>query len=50
MKGGKARQTEEVPTPTPPDTNDTLFSFDISSNIPIILYPMDAEDSPWGGM
>lgn len=25
-------------------------SLDISNNIPRILYPMDAEDSPWGGM
>lgn len=31
------------------DTTDTLFNLDISSNIPKILFPMDAEDSPWGG-
>ena len=30
--------------------NETLFNFDISSNIPKILLPMDTEDSPWGGM
>lgn len=32
------------------DTTDTLYNLDISSNIPKILLPMDAEDSPWGGM
>ena len=42
---GKA---EDVPTPR--CSTDTLFNFDISSNIPKILLPMDAEDSPWGGM
>ena len=35
--------------PTPRCSTDTLFNFDISSNIPKILLPMDAEDSPWGG-
>lgn len=29
---------------------DTLRSLDISHNIPKIVSPMDAEDSPWGGM
>lgn len=43
---GKA---EDVPTPRcSTDTTDTLFNLDISSNIPKILSPMDAEDSPWG--
>ena len=36
--------------PTPRCSTDTLFNFDISSDIPRILVPMDAEDSPWGGM
>ena len=36
--------------PTPRCSTDTLFNFDISSNIPKLLLPMDAEDSPWGGM
>lgn len=45
---GKA---EDTPTPRcSTDTTDTLFDFDISSNIPKILFPMDTEDSPWGGM
>lgn len=45
---GKA---EDAPTPRcSTDTTDTLFNLDISSNIPKILFPMDAEDSPWGGM
>ena len=35
---------------TPRCSTDTLFDLDISSNIPKILLPMDAEDSPWGGM
>ena len=30
-------------------STDTLRSLDISQNIPIIILPMDAEDSPWGG-
>lgn len=29
---------------------ETLCSLDISDNIPNIVLPMDAEDSPWGGM
>lgn len=29
---------------------ETLCSLDISENIPRIVFPMDAEDSPWGGM
>ena len=28
---------------------ETLCSLDISDNIPKIVEPMDAEDSPWGG-
>ena len=28
---------------------DTVCSLDISDNIPNIVFPMDAEDSPWGG-
>ena len=45
---GKA---EVAPTPRcSTDTNEALFNFDISSNIPKILLPMDTEDSPWGGM
>ena len=36
--------------PTTRCSTDTLFNFDISSDIPRILVPMDAEDSPWGGM
>ena len=41
----------DFPTPRySTDTTDTLFNFDISSNIPKIILPMDAEDSPWGGM
>ncbi len=45
---GKA---EDASTPRcSTDTTDTLFNFDISSNIPKILSPMDTEDSPWGGM
>ena len=28
---------------------ETLCSLDISENIPRIVLPMDAEDSPWGG-
>lgn len=28
---------------------ETLCSLDISENIPKIVLPMDAEDSPWGG-
>ena len=35
---------------TPRCSTDTLFNFDISSDIPKFLFPMDAEDSPWGGM
>ena len=31
-------------------STDSNKSLDISNNIPRILYPMDAEDSPWGGM
>ena len=30
-------------------STDSNKSLDISNNIPRILYPMDAEDSPWGG-
>lgn len=46
-----AGKAEDVSTPRcSTDTTDTLFNFDISSNIPKILDPMDAEDSPWGGM
>ncbi len=45
---GKA---EDASTPRcSTDTTDTLYNFDISSNIPKILFPMDTEDSPWGGM
>lgn len=29
---------------------DSIRSLDVSNNIPRILSPMDAEDSPWGGM
>ena len=29
---------------------DSIKSLDVSNNIPRILSPMDAEDSPWGGM
>jgi len=29
---------------------ETLCSLDISQNIPRIIFPMDAEDSPWGGL
>jgi len=28
---------------------ETLCSLDISDNIPKIVFPMDTEDSPWGG-
>ena len=35
---------------TPRCSTDTLFNFDISSDIPKFLLAMDAEDSPWGGM
>ena len=31
-------------------STDSNKSLDISNNIPRILSPMDAEDSPWGGM
>ena len=31
-------------------STDSNKSLDISDNIPRILSPMDAEDSPWGGM
>ena len=40
---------EAQDVPTPRCSTDTLFNFDISSDIPRILVPMDAEDSPWGG-
>lgn len=30
-------------------STDSNKSLDISNNIPRIFYPMDAEDSPWGG-
>ena len=48
----KSRGGSEVPSPTgtPLCSTDTLFNFDISANILRILYPMDTEDSPWGGM
>lgn len=36
--------------PTPRCSTDTLFNFDFSSEIPKVSLPMDAEDSPWGGM
>ena len=38
---------QDVPTRC---STDTLFNFDISTDIPRILIPMDTEDSPWGGM
>lgn len=51
VDAGGAGGAEDAPTPrSSTDTTDTLFNFDISSNIPKLLYPMDAEDSPWGGM
>ena len=31
-------------------STETLRSLDISLNIPRIVFPMDAEDSPWGGI
>lgn len=31
-------------------STDTIRSLDISNNIPRIVFSMDAEDSPWGGM
>lgn len=44
-------KAEDAPAPRcSTDTTDALFNLDISSNIPKILLPMDAEDSPWGGM
>ena len=33
----------------PRSSIETLCSLDISDNIPQIVFPMDAEDSPWGG-
>lgn len=36
--------------PTPRCSTDTLFNLDISFDIPRLPLPMDAEDSPWGGM
>ena len=35
--------------PTIRCSTDTLFYFNISSDIAKVLVPMDAEDSPWGG-
>ncbi len=49
-EGIPARVGKAEDVPTPRCSTDTLFNFDISSNIPKILLPMDAEDSPWGGM
>ena len=33
----------------PRGSTETIRSLDISHNIPRIIFPMDAEDSPWGG-
>ena len=47
VSSGKAEDAPTLRCST--DTTDTLFNFDISSNIPQKKFPMDAEDSPWGG-
>lgn len=56
----QVREDREIPgqphvgkaedAPTPRCSTDTLFNFDISSDIANLPLPMDAEDSPWGGM
>lgn len=44
LAGGKVHDA------APRCSTDTLYNFDISSNLPRSILLMDAEDSPWGGM